>query len=49
MTDSPIPRISPEEGNPADDLKTDAIKDVEREHEITGDTVSRGGEDGPDD
>jgi hypothetical protein len=39
MSDSVIPRLSPEDGNPASDLKTDVIKDVEREHTITGDFV----------
>jgi hypothetical protein len=39
MTDAPIPRLSPEDSNPASDLKTDVIKDVEREHTITGDFV----------
>lgn len=39
---TPIPPVSPDDDNPADDLKTDAIRDIEREHEITGDTVSDG-------
>ncbi|MFC8681246.1 hypothetical protein ACFT30_06945 [Microbacterium ureisolvens] len=34
-----IPRLAPEDTNPASDLKTDVIKDVEREHTITGDFV----------
>jgi hypothetical protein len=37
MTDSPIPRVTPEDGNPADDLKTDVKRDVRREHTITSD------------
>ena len=37
MTDSFVPRLSPGDSNPASDLKTDVIKDVEREHTITGD------------
>ena len=49
MTDTPIPRISPEEGNPASDLKTDVIKDVEREHTITSDVVGPRGDEIPDD
>ena len=48
MKDSPIPRLSPEEGNPASDLKTDVIKDVEREHTITGDLVGPRADDIPD-
>lgn len=48
MKDSPIPRLSPEEGNPASDLKTDVIRDVEREHTITGDVVGPRAEDIPD-
>lgn len=44
MTDTPIPRLSPDEGNPASDLKTDVIKDVEREHTITGDFVGPRGD-----
>jgi hypothetical protein len=37
---TPIPPVSPGDENPADDLKTDVIEDVEREHTITGDTVA---------
>ncbi len=49
MTDTPIPRLSPESGNPASDLKTDIIKDVEREHTITGDVVGPRSDEMPDD
>ena len=49
MTDTPIPRISPEGGNPASDLKTDVIKDVEREHTITSDVVGPRSDEIPDD
>jgi hypothetical protein len=49
MKDSFVPRLSPEDGNPASDLKTDVIKDVEREHTITGDVVGPRAEDMPDD
>lgn len=49
MNDTPIPRLSPEEGNPASDLKTDVIKDVEREHTITGDFVGPRSDEMPDD
>jgi hypothetical protein len=48
VTDTPIPRLSPEEGNPASDLKTDVIKDVEREHTITGDVVGPRSDEIPD-
>jgi hypothetical protein len=48
MTDTPIPRLSPEDGNPASDLKTDVIKDVEREHTITGDFVGPRSDEIPD-
>lgn len=48
MTDSPIPRISPEDSNPASDLKTDVIKDVEREHTITSDVVGPRSDEIPD-
>jgi hypothetical protein len=48
MKESPIPRLSPEDGNPASDLKTDIIKDVEREHTITGDVVGPRAEEIPD-
>lgn len=37
MTDPLIPRIAPENENPANELKTDVVKDVEREDTITGD------------
>ena len=47
--DTPIPRLSPESGNPASDLKTDIIKDVEREHTITGDFVGPRASEMPDD
>jgi len=40
MTDTPIPRTSPEGGNPASDLKSDVVEDVQREHTITGDFVA---------
>lgn len=49
MTDTPVPRLSPEDGNPASDLKTDVIKDVEREHTITGDFVGPRSDEMPDD
>ncbi|MCP2635022.1 hypothetical protein K0817_000385 [Microbacterium sp. HD4P20] len=50
MTDTPVPRLSPdEEGNPVSDLKTDVIKDVEREHTITGDFVGPRSDEMPDD
>jgi hypothetical protein len=49
MNDAPIPRLSPEDGNPASDLKTDVIKDVEREHTITGDVVGPRSDEMPDD
>jgi hypothetical protein len=49
MKDSFVPRLSPEDGNPASDLKSDVIKDVEREHTITGDVVGPRAEDMPDD
>ncbi|WP_164861632.1 hypothetical protein [Microbacterium sp. CPCC 204701] len=49
MSDTPIPRISPGDTNPASDLKTDIIKDVEREHEITGDVVGPRSDEMPDD
>jgi hypothetical protein len=46
---SPIPRLSPDEdGNPASDLKTDVIKDVEREHTITSDVVGPRADEMPD-
>jgi hypothetical protein len=48
MTDTPIPRLSPEDGNPASDLKTDVIKDIEREHTITGDFVGPRSDEIPD-
>ncbi|GAB3602193.1 hypothetical protein [Microbacterium aureliae] len=49
MDSTPIPPLSPEEeGNPASDLKTDVIKDVEREHTITSDVVGPRAEDIPD-
>lgn len=34
---TPIDPISPDDDNPADDLKTDVVEDVEREHTITSD------------
>jgi hypothetical protein len=34
-----IPRLNPGDTNPASDLKTDIIRDVEREHSITSDVV----------
>ncbi|MGP3534547.1 hypothetical protein ACTU3I_07115 [Microbacterium sp. RD1] len=34
---SPVPPISPDDENPADELKTDVVRDVEREDTITGD------------
>ena len=49
MTDTPIPRLSPEDSNPASDLKTDAIKDIEREHTITSDFVGPRSDEIPDD
>lgn len=49
MTDSPVPRVSPGDTNPASDLKTDVIKDVEREHTITGDFVGPRSDEMPDD
>lgn len=48
MSDSPLPRLSPEDSNPASDLKTDVIQDVEREHEITSDVVGPRGDEIPD-
>lgn len=48
MTDTPVPRMSPGDTNPASDLKTDIIKDVEREHEITGDFVGPRSDEIPD-
>lgn len=48
MTDTPVPRMSPGDTNPASDLKTDIIKDVEREHEITGDFVGPRSDEMPD-
>ena len=48
MSDTPIPRLSPEDSNPASDLKTDVIKDVEREHTITGDVVGPRSDEIPD-
>ena len=48
MSDSVIPRLSPEDGNPASDLKTDVIKDIEREHTITGDFVGPRADEIPD-
>lgn len=46
MMSSPVPPISPEDENPASELKTDVVNDVEREHTITGDLV--GGDDADD-
>lgn len=39
MTDPLIPRIAPENenDNPASELKTDVVRDVERDDTITGD------------
>jgi hypothetical protein len=34
-----IPRLNPDDTNPASDLKTDVIRDVEREHTFTSDVV----------
>ncbi|MDT0186310.1 hypothetical protein Q9S36_39595 [Microbacterium sp. ARD31] len=49
MNSSPVPSLTPdEEGNPASDLKTDVIKDVEREHTITGDVVGPRSDEIPD-
>ena len=48
MSDPVIPRLSPEDGNPASDLKTDVIKDVEREHTITGNFVGPRADEIPD-
>ncbi len=48
MTDSFVPRLAPEDSNPASDLKTDVIRDVEREHTITGDFVGPRADDMPD-
>ncbi|QIG38732.1 hypothetical protein G5T42_03875 [Microbacterium sp. 4R-513] len=39
MTNASKPEPTPEFSNPASELKTDVIKDVEREHTITGDVV----------
>jgi len=49
MMDTPDQRSSSEDGNPASDLKTDVIKDVEREHTITSDVVGPRGDEIPDD
>jgi hypothetical protein len=48
MTDPTRADESSSDGNPASDLKTDVIKDVEREHTITGDFVGPRSEDMPD-
>jgi hypothetical protein len=48
MSDTPVPRLSPEDSNPASDLKTAVIKDVEREHTITGDVVGPRSDEIPD-
>lgn len=46
MAGAVIPPVSPGDENPASDLKTDVIKDVERDDTITGDFV--GARDGTD-
>lgn len=38
MSSTPVPPVSPEDENPASELKTDVVRDVEREHTITSDT-----------
>jgi hypothetical protein len=37
MMSTPVPPVSPEDENPASELKTDVVHDVEREHTITSD------------
>ncbi|WP_167758115.1 hypothetical protein [Microbacterium sp. dk485] len=37
MMSTPVPPLSPGDENPADDLKTDIVEDVKREHTITSD------------
>ena len=49
MMDTPIPRLNDGDSNPASDLKTDVIKDVEREHEFTSDVVGPRSDEIPDD
>ncbi|WP_191906621.1 hypothetical protein [Microbacterium lushaniae] len=39
MMSTPVPPLSPGDENPADDLKTDIVKDVKREHTITSDVT----------
>ena len=49
MTDPSRTNEAPSDGNPASDLKTDVIRDVEREHTITGDIVGPRSDEMPDD
>ena len=49
MTDPSRTDDAPSDGNPASDLKTDVIRDVEREHTITGDLVGPRADEMPDD
>lgn len=49
MTDPSRTDDAPSDGNPAGDLKTDVIRDVEREHTITGDVLGPRADELPDD
>ncbi len=46
---TPIPRTSPEGENPADDLKTDVVRDVERDDTITSGFTAKEQDDSTDD
>lgn len=39
---TPVPPVSPDDENPADELKTDVARDVRREDDITSDFVADG-------
>lgn len=49
MLETSDSRESQEDGNPASDLKTDVIKDIERDDTITSDVVGPRGDEVPDD